>query len=148
MPDQTETIDLLRQSAILSDLSADTLDRIAAITERRTYDEGDAVYQIGDDALEVFIVATGRVRFTLGVGNRAGSSDSLMTTGHVFGWAALIEDQPRRLATAECLEPSELLAVEGSALLDVFEADTAAGYSVMRRLAAMIARNFMEVLAS
>lgn len=148
MPDQTETTDLLRQSEILSDLSADTLDRIAAITARRTYDEGDAVYQIGDDALEVFIVAKGRVRFTLGVGNRGGSSGSLMTAGHVFGWAALIEDQPRRLATAECLEPSEVLAVRGSTLLDIFEADSAAGYSVMRRLAAMIARNFMEVLTS
>ncbi|MFB3149707.1 MAG: cyclic nucleotide-binding domain-containing protein, partial [Alphaproteobacteria bacterium] len=76
------------------------------------------------------------------------ASGSVMTAGTIFGWAALLEAQPRRLATATCLEPSRVLAINGRALLQIFDRDTAAGYTVMRRLAAMIARNFMETLSS
>ncbi len=67
-----------------------------------------------------------------------------MTSRMVFGWAALVEDQPRRIATAVCLEPSSVLAIRGDKLLDVFEKDPRAGFLVMRRIAAMIARNFMN----
>ena len=148
MSDQADIIALLKRSSIFGQVAEATFDDIAAITEHKTLDEGDPVYQLGDDALDVFVVENGRVRFTLGVGNRAGSSASIMTEGQVFGWAALVEDQPRRLATATCLERSSVLAINGEDLLKIFDRDTAAGYSVMRRLAAMIARNFMEVLSS
>lgn len=66
----------------------------------------------------------------------------------VFGWAALVDDQPRRVATAECLEDSVVLAISGQHLLEILEAHPQAGFLVMRRLAAMIARNFMDVGAS
>jgi CRP-like cAMP-binding protein len=148
MSDQADIIALLKKTTIFGEVADATLGEIAAIAERRALDEGDAVYQLGDDALDVFVMESGRVRFTLGVGNRAGSSDSIMTEGQVFGWAAMLEDQPRRLATASCLEPSTLLAINGGDLLKIFDRDSAAGFRVMRQLAAMIARNFMEVLSS
>lgn len=148
MPDTTATMELLRRTSLLGDVSAEVLDRVAGLARMELYDEGDALYHLGDDAADVYVVAEGRVRFTLGVGNRGGASGSIMAAGQVFGWAALLEDQPRRLATAVCLEPSQVLAIGGCDLLSLFEDDTAAGYAVMRQLAAMITRNFMEVLAS
>jgi CRP-like cAMP-binding protein len=99
---------------------------------------------MGDAADSAFVVATGRVRFTLGVGNRPGSGGSIMTSRMTFGWAALVDEHPRRVATASCLEPSLLLAIDGRRLLSILEQDTTAGFLVMRRLAAMIARNFLE----
>ena len=45
---------------------------------------------------------------------------------------------------AACLEPTRLLAISGKALLDVLEANPADGFIVMKRLAAMITRNFMS----
>ena len=71
-----------------------------------------------------------------------------MTEGQIFGWAALLDDQPRRVATASCLENSSVLVVDGVALLEIFARNTDAGYLVMRRLAGMIARNFMDVLSN
>jgi CRP-like cAMP-binding protein len=147
MTDRAEVVVLLQKTAIFSGMAIQTLENIAGITRRLSFDEGDAIYQFGDDARDVFIVVSGRVRFSLGVGNRAGSG-SIMSEGHLIGWAALVEDQPRRLATATCLEPSTMLAINGRKLLEIFEGDTAAGYTAMRRLAAMIARNLTETLTS
>ena len=134
----------LSQAELFQGLSAATLDAIAALSRTRDYEEGESVYRFGDDALDVYVLVNGRVRFSLGVGNRPGEGHSVFTSRMVIGWAALVTDQPRRIATAACLEPTRLLAVSGKELLDVLEANPADGFIVMKRLAAMITRNFMS----
>jgi CRP-like cAMP-binding protein len=138
--------DALKQAELFAGLSDSTLRAIAALARSVSYDEGDKVYELGDDATDIYLVDSGCVRFSIGVGNRDGAG-SVMTKGKVFGWAALLENQQRRLATAQCLENSTLWVIPAHALLDLFEQDRAGGYLVMRRLAAMVARDFMSVLA-
>lgn len=133
---------VLRGAALFEGVSTTTIDAIAAACTRREADEGDNVYEMGDDANDVYVVESGRVRFALGVGNRVESAGSIMEAGVVFGWAALV-DQPRRVATANCLEPTTLLVVPGKALLQILAEHPEDGYMVMRRLATMIARNFI-----
>ena len=134
----------LSQAELFQGLSAATLDAIAALSRAHDYEEGESVYRFGDDALDVYVLVNGRVRFSLGVGNRPGEGHSAFTSRMVIGWAALVTDQPRRIATAACLEPTRLLALSGKDLLDVLEANPADGFIVMKRLAAMITRNFMS----
>ena len=64
----------------------------------------------------------------------------MLNKGEVFGWAALLDNQPTRIATARVLEPSALLRINGKAALKILESDPASGYLVMRRLSALIAR--------
>lgn len=134
----------LSQAELFQGLSASTLDAIAALSRTHDYEEGEAVYRFGDDAVDVYVLVNGRVRFSLGVGNRPGEGHSVFTSRMVIGWAALVTDQPRRIATAECLEPTRLVEIPGQALLDLLEANPADGFIVMKRLAAMITRNFMS----
>lgn len=144
MTEQPDKLDVLAKAELFTNIDERTLAQIAGISEFRQYDEGDTIYQMGDAADSAFVMVTGRVRFTLGVGNRPGSGGSIMTSRMTFGWAALVDEHPRRVATASCLEPSLLLAIDGHRLLSILEQDTTAGFLVMRRLAAMIARNFLE----
>lgn len=148
MNEKNSVLEMLKKATLFTDLSDSTLEAIAGITMRRNYEEDDSVYSLGDDARDIFVVVSGRVRFSLGVGNRAGASGSIMTEGQVFGWAALIDDHPRRVATALCLENSALLVVDGGKLLEIFDLDSGAGYLFMRGLAGMIANNFMDVLSN
>ena len=134
----------LSQAELFQGLSATTLDAIATLSRVHDYDEGEAVYRFGDDAVDVYVLVNGRVRFSLGVGNRPGEGHSVFTSRMVMGWAALVTDQPRRIATAACLEPTRLLEISGNELLDLLEANPADGFIVMKRLAAMITRNFMS----
>lgn len=144
MVQKAAALAVLKDTSLFDDLSEDTLEAIADATTRRTYEEGDSIYELGDDAGEVLVVESGRIRFSLGAGNRAGASGSIVLPGQVFGWAAVIDEQPRRVATASCLEVSTVLAIDGQKLLSIFAQDSGAGYIVMRRLAALIAGNFME----
>ena len=148
MNKKSAVLEILKRSNQFAGLSDSTLEPIAGITLRRNYEEGDSIYSLGDDARDIFVVASGRIRFSLGAGNRAGTSGSIMAEGQMFGWAALIGDHPRRVATALCLEDSSLLVIDGSKLLDIFELDSGAGYLFMRSLAGMIANNFMDVLSN
>ena len=104
MNEITAVLEVLKQANQFAGLSDNTLEAIAGITKRSNYEEGDSVYSLGDDAREIFVVVSGRIRFSLGAGNRAGATGSIMTEGQMFGWAALIDDHPRRVVTAICLE--------------------------------------------
>ena len=138
--------DMLEKAPLFAGVTPATLAEIARTVRAEELDEGDRVYELGDDASDIYLVAAGRVRFSLGVGNRAGT-DSIIGPGQVFGWAALIDERPRRVATASCLEPCTIHVLPAKALLDIFDRDRVSGYLVMRRLAGLIARDFMSVLA-
>jgi CRP-like cAMP-binding protein len=134
----------LAHTALFAGLSTDTYAALARIASPIRFEEGDVVYRIGDPARDVYVVVEGRIRFTIGVGNRPDSGGSMFGPGDVLGWAALLEDQPRRIATAVCMENSSLVALGGAALFEVFDRDPRSGYLVMRRLARMIAKDFLE----
>jgi CRP-like cAMP-binding protein len=147
----TETVNKIKalgRAELFKGIDRAILEKIAAAAQIREYEESDVIYQLGDDSDDVHVLISGRVRFTLGVGNRGQSSGSIMSGRMVFGWAALVDDQPRRVATASCLEDSIVLAISGRQLLEVLEQEPEAGFIVMRRLAAMIARNFMDMGAN
>jgi CRP-like cAMP-binding protein len=137
----------LKETELFGGLSGETLQAIAGFSTTRDFDEGDNIYSFGDDAEDLYLVDRGRVRFSMGVGNRPQDSGSIMTSGSVFGWAAVLDEQPRRVATAACLEDSRVIVIPGGALLDLFAENTQAGYLVMRRLATMITRDFLSVMS-
>jgi CRP-like cAMP-binding protein len=145
MSEQLDKKKALGRAELFKGIDDSCLAQIAEIGVLREYEEADVVYGLGDDANDVYVLVSGRVRFTLGVGNRGGTAGSVMSGRMVFGWAALVDDQPRRVATAECLEDSIVLAVSGDKLRALLEQNPTAGYLVMRRLSAMIARNFMDM---
>jgi ABC-type nitrate/sulfonate/bicarbonate transport system permease component len=62
--------------------------------------------------------------------------------GDVFGWAALLAKYPARLAKAVCIEPTEIIRINGDELLRLFESDPDSGDVVMSRFATMITRDY------
>jgi toluene monooxygenase system ferredoxin subunit len=81
------------------------------------------------------------VEFTIGRDDRTRLAGFMLRKGEVFGWAALLEQHPRRIARAVCHEDSVLLRLNGEAMLDALEADPISGLMVMRRLATLVARH-------
>ena len=107
-------------------------------------EEGETLYSVGDPVRSVYVVAAGRLRFILGGDGRPAAQGTIIRAGDILGWAALLGDQPRRIATVMALEECRLLEIEGEALLGILERDPRSGYLVMRRLARMITQSFLE----
>ena len=125
---------------LFNGLNSSTLERLASLARRETYPAGAALYRPGDPAEDFFVLDSGRIEFLIGRGERAAPAGFMLNKGEVFGWAALLEGYPVRIAAARCLEAASLLRINGKAALQVLEGDPASGFVVMRRLAALIAR--------
>jgi toluene monooxygenase system ferredoxin subunit len=130
----------LKAAELFADVSDSTLDRLDQLARREEYESGSTLYNIGDPTDDLYILESGRVEFLIG---RDGTSPAgfVLRKGEVFGWAALLEHQPRRIAKASCLEKSALLRLNGEDTLKVLESDPASGYLVMRKLSTLITRH-------
>ncbi|MDB5808724.1 MAG: methanesulfonate monooxygenase [Betaproteobacteria bacterium] len=117
-----------------------TLQAIIGLAKREEVGGGKTLYDVGDPSHDFFILESGRVEFLIGRDQHMSPAGFMLRKGEVFGWAALLENQPHRIARATCLEPSQLLRINGHQALELLAADPAAGYVVMRRLSSLIAR--------
>ena len=125
---------------LFNGLEQSILEKLAALARRETHQAGATLYHPGDPAEDFFVLESGRVEFLIGRGDRTAPGGFMLKKGEVFGWAALLDGYPARIASARCLEESALLRINGKSALRVLEGDPAAGLTVMRRLAGLIAR--------
>jgi len=127
-------------SELFNGIAAGTIEKLAALARRENYQPGAVLYRPGDPAEDFFVLDSGRVEFLVGRGERTALGGFMLKKGEVFGWAALLDGYPARIASVRCLEESSLLRINGRAALRVLEGDPSSGFVVMRRLAALIAR--------
>jgi CRP-like cAMP-binding protein len=138
------SFEVLRSTEILRGVPDATLKTIAAVARPKGLEEGETLYAVGDPVRSAYVVAAGRLRFILGGDGRPAAHGTIIPAGDILGWAALLGDQPRRIATVIALEECRLLEIEGEALLGILDRDPRAGYLVMQRLARMITQSFLE----
>jgi len=125
---------------LFTGIAEPTLAALTALAKREEYAEGTVLYKPGDAAEDFFVLDSGRVEFQIGRDERTSPAGFMLKKGEVFGWAALLENQPYRIASARVLDKSALLRINGKQALKILESDPASGYVVMRRLSALIAR--------
>ena len=125
---------------LFNGLAGATLEKLVSLAKKEDHPAGALLYRPGDPAEDFFVLDSGRVEFLIGRGDRTAPGGFMLRKGEVFGWAALLEGTPARIASARCLEASSVLRINGRSALRVLESDPAAGFTVMRRLAALIAR--------
>jgi len=129
---------VLDQARFFSGLAPAQRVRVAEIAALRAFPQDTRIYVVGDPVDDFYVLADGNVRFTLGLGKRETSAGEIIRHGDVFGWAALVEGHSRRIATAYCLTPCEVVAISGAKLLDLMERDHSLGYALMKQLAALL----------
>jgi len=107
-----ETITLLHQVPVFSDLGDEELARVALVTVPRRFGSGEAVFHEGDQSDTCYIVRSGHARAIRE--HTDGRTITLATfgPGDIFGELALFDDE-RRSATVESLEDTEAVAILG-----------------------------------
>lgn len=134
----------LKMAELFADMADPTLDKLNALARTETFEEGATVYKPGDAAADFYILESGRINFAIGRGDRTSPAGFILRKGELFGWAALLENMPQRIATATCVEKSTVLCLDGKATLAILDADPKAGFLVMRRLSSLITRHLTE----
>ena len=138
---------VLSQARFFAALTRPQLERVAALGRARSFPQDTRIYTVGDRVDDFYVLADGMVRFTLGLGKRETSAGDIIRRGDVFGWAPLVEGNPRRIATAYCLTPCEVIAIDGMALAALMESDPAIGFSLMKKLAVLLTSELVAFAA-
>jgi toluene monooxygenase system ferredoxin subunit len=115
--------------------------RVAALCRIENHSQDGQIYDIGDAATDFYVLVDGMVRFSIGLGNRRAAAGQVLRRGEVFGWAALVEEAPKRIASAYCITACTVLAINGDQLLLLMEADHSLGFRLMKELNALITGN-------
>ena len=126
--------ELLTGVDLFGDLTPDELDQIGELAEERSLRRGDVLFAEGDEATDLYVVASGRVAIANRSIDGRESVMALMERGDLFGEMPLFDGHARS-AEARSLEPSTLLTIPYEPLRALYTARPQLLWKVVELLA-------------
>lgn len=112
-----KTVDILRHIPLFSELSEEELQKVKAITTKRTYKKKEYVFMEGDKREAVFFIQSGAIK-TFKVDQEGNEQImNLLREGEMFPHIGFFDESPYP-ATAEVIQEAELFVIR----MDDFEA--------------------------
>jgi CRP-like cAMP-binding protein len=110
---------------------------------------GSTLFRLGSEADSLFVVERGRIALTMPM-QVAGREEQILieerAPGQTVGWSAITPPHRFTLNATAPLE-THLVALARQALMEHFETHAAAGYVVMRNVAAIVGQRLQVVQA-
>ncbi len=131
----------IKQSELLLGTSMDFVKKYMDNTEMVSHAQGAVLFQENDSAIFFYTLINGRVSLSICEGGRM--VHDVRQSGEAFGWSSLI-GRDVYSASAECIEPTELLRTDSQKLMKVIEEDPANGIILFKHLAAMLGNRLLE----
>ena len=112
LPDIPDTSIAVTQYSLLDGLNRDEVAAVQNLFERRTYEPGDVIINIGDPARELFFLSRGLVSVFLPLENGARKRLATFSPGMAFGEMAVLDRAPRSASiTADTPVSCDLLSL-------------------------------------
>jgi CRP-like cAMP-binding protein len=102
---------IIAQTSIFAGLGRREIDGVLSLAVKKRYEPRAVVLKKGDPALQIYVIAKGRLKAISTGGDGRQAALSIMGPGEVFGEVAVLDGQPRS-ATISALEPCELLIIQ------------------------------------
>ncbi len=135
----TDLAGLLRQTSLLSSLSAEDLQAVAAVSRLRTFRRGQVVFTRGDQGDTWIVVVSGRVKVVIRSADGAELTLTIIQPGGAFGEISIADGGPRS-ADAETLEETQLLLVPREAIHEICARVPSAAQALTRSMARTLRR--------
>lgn len=135
----TEVADILRQTDLLSSVSAADLQNAAKNVRWRTFRRGQVVFIAGDPGDTLIVVISGRIKVVVRSADGGELTLTIIQAGGVFGELSIADGGPRS-ADAEALEDCELLLIPRETIQEICKRVPSAGQALTDSIAAMLRR--------
>jgi len=139
-----ETEKALKRAELFLGLDNTDILRIATLpsTQVAEYSSGETVFKNGTRASRLFVLRKGKVDLVMKTPQGYGQGEGTIvvdriTTGGCFGWSALVRPH-RYVMSAVCHEASEVVTINGTELMALFEEEYRIGYRTLQSLSHII----------
>ena len=144
----TDEVDILGKVPIFSSVEKTDLERLATLTHRHLFHEGDVIIREGEHDRRLFVTVSGKVEVIKSLGTK--SERRLREFGPLsyFGEMALIDDLARS-ASVVATEETEVLSLDHLDLRQEIEKYPAVAFELLRMLSQRIRsieENMMNLL--
>jgi len=141
------TSESLRRYELFQDFTDEELEEVAKLCHEATYAEGEKVLVEGQAAERLFIVQQGKLSLEkslqLGRGKTRLATVGYVGPGKTAGWSTLVPPHVYT-STAVCMEPTQLIVLDGPGLRRLAEQYPHAGHKLMSLVAALIKTRYQN----
>ena len=130
--------ELMKKNLLFQNLESDEVAKVLSLSEKLDYQAGDFIFEQDQEAKKLFVVERGLVGMILQLKPGTERTVATESSGGLFGWAALLPPY-RHTTSAKCLEPSQLVTLEGSKVRELCFKEPHLGVKIMEGLARFIA---------
>lgn len=144
MPQDQRVVQFIQNIPWFSELTPLQVERLALISSIRELQSGEELFREGDRADYLYIILSGELileNFIPSVGKHEMTRAEPLD---VVGWSSLTPVIRQRASTIRAAETTTLLAIEGDRLAKLCEEDHDLGYFIMRRVANIVASQFLS----
>lgn len=125
----------LARLPFFKDLDDEELALLAGIARKEFAAAGRRIFEEGEPSHTLYIVVSGLV--SLRQKARHEAAEVAMSVGHpgeLIGVSAMLGEAGVHPISGVCLEPTELIEIDASVLMDALDSNPAVGYRILRRL--------------
>ncbi|MEW4527186.1 Crp/Fnr family transcriptional regulator [Maioricimonas sp. JC845] len=126
-------VDILRNARFLKGISAEDLDKLAAIATLEPIKAETVLFQEGAPCDRLYVVASGLIGLDMCMPRRGCIRILTVGEGELLGWSALV-GRAAMSARATVLEAGTLVAFSAKQLEDLCDRDHDVGYAIMRQI--------------
>jgi CRP-like cAMP-binding protein len=136
----------LAQHPFLAGLDNRYLGQLATHATIKRFEALQMIFHEGDPAREWYLICQGTVCIETTLMGCAGIRIDNLGPGEVLGWSWILPPYELHYS-ARALEATEVIALDGKALVALFEKDHDLGYEMMKRFAQVIVRRLAATRA-
>jgi CRP/FNR family transcriptional regulator, cyclic AMP receptor protein len=129
---------------ILSGLGREQRQLVRDLGRIEYYESSVAICLEGSEARKLYLIEEGHVAVESKIGRDLHFPTSIIHTGEVFGWSALVEPYVYT-ASVRTLSKTRVIAIEQKALMSLMQGDPSLGFIITQNLAKIVASRLRRV---
>jgi len=134
----SEILTVLASSEFFRDLEKSDQEKVAELSEPKTYEPGEFVFRQGDFGEHLYIIAEGHVFLerSMDLGTQKGSAViGILGKGRVFGcWSTLLVEPHNLMSSATCQKQTKVVSLKGTDLREMMMGNKELGFQVLEKL--------------
>lgn len=121
----------LRDAYLFAKFDEEQLSRVRSMSNKITLRDGDALFEVGDNAMYFYLVLEGKMKLSRLSLNGGEKVIEVVKAGHTFAEALMFQEKPFYPVRATAISKSELMAFDNSKFLDLLRESVDTCFRVM-----------------